>query len=82
MQDIKSGSSQWINERGFTNRKFEWQSGYGAFSYARSQVRDVVQYVLNQEVHHQKMTFLEEYKQTLDKFEVDYNEAYLFREPE
>lgn len=79
MQDIKGSSSQWINDRGFIRRRFEWQSGYGAFSYAKSQVQNVVSYILNQEEHHRKETFLEEYVSFLKEFEIDYDEHYIFK---
>ena len=82
MQDIKGSSSKWINKKRFIKGKFEWQSGYGAFSYSRSQVREVIAYIENQEVHHHKITFLEEYKSFLEKFEIDYDERYIFKEPE
>lgn len=79
MQDIKGSSSKWINEKKFIKEKFEWQEGYGAFSYSKSQVSRVIAYVQNQEVHHRKITFLEEYKKFLEKFEVDYDERYIFK---
>lgn len=80
MQDVKGGSSKWINEKKFLKGKFEWQQGYGAFSYGKSQVKDVVHYIQNQEQHHQKKTFLEEYVDFLKKFEVEYEESYIFKE--
>ena len=82
MQDVKGGSSKWINEKKFTKERFEWQEGYGAFSYSKSHISGVVAYVQNQEVHHRKVTFLEEYKMFLEKFEVIYDERYIFKEPE
>jgi REP element-mobilizing transposase RayT len=78
MQDIEAGSSKWINEKKFIKDKFEWQQG----SYSKSQTARVIAYVQNQEVHHKRITFLEEYKKFLDKFEVDYDERYFFKEPE
>lgn len=80
MQDIKGGSSKWINEKKFLKGKFEWQQGYGAFSYSKSHVKDVVHYIQNQEQHHQKKTFLEEYVDFLKKFEVEYEESFIFKE--
>lgn len=80
MQDVKGGSSKWINEKKFLKGKFEWQQGYGAFSYGKSQVKDVVHYIQNQEQHHQKKTFLQEYVEFLEKFEVEYEELYIFKE--
>jgi REP element-mobilizing transposase RayT len=82
MQDIKGSSSKWINEKKFIKDKFEWQQGYGAFSYSKSQALRVIAYVQNQEVHHRKITFLEEYKTFLDKFEIDYDERYIFKDLE
>ena len=82
MQDIKGSSSKWINEKKFVKEKFEWQEGYGAFSYSKSHVPSVIKYVQNQEVHHRKITFLNEYKSFLEKFGIDYNEQYIFKELE
>lgn len=75
---VKANSSKWINEQSFLKWKFSWQAGYGAFSYGRSQLDHVIQYVLNQKEHHQKRSFREEYLDLLKKFDVDYEEAYLF----
>lgn len=80
MQDIKGDSSKWINEKKFIQGKFEWQEGYGAFSYSKSQLKDVIRYIENQEEHHGRKTFLEEYREFLEKFEVDYDERYIFKE--
>jgi putative transposase len=82
MQDVKAGSSKWINDNGYCIGRFEWQPGYGAFSYAKSQLPDVIRYIQNQKEHHRKNTFLQEYKLFLDKFEVDYDERYIFQEPQ
>jgi hypothetical protein len=78
MKNAKAKSSKWINESGFLEYNFEWQPGFGAFSYSRSQVNQVYQYILNQEKHHENQTFFDEYIELLDKFEVDYDERYLF----
>ncbi len=80
LQDIKGSSSKWINEKGFVKGKFEWQEGFGAFSYSKSQIKDVIKYIENQEEHHKKRTFREEYLAFLDAFEVEYNEKYIFKE--
>lgn len=80
LQDIKGSSSKWINEKGFVKGKFEWQEGYAAFSYGKSQIKDVIKYIENQEEHHKKRTFREEYLAFLDAFEVDYDEKYIFKE--
>ncbi len=77
-RDIKAGSSKFINERGWIKSKFNWQEGFGAFSYSRSQIDNVAKYILNQEEHHRKKTFQEEYLDFLKRFEVDYDERYLF----
>ena len=82
MQDVKQDSSKWINTRGFVKGKFEWQQGFGAFSYSKSQASRVIGYVQNQEDHHKSISFLDEYKAFLKKFEVDYDERYIFKEPE
>jgi putative transposase len=78
VRDIKSGSSNFINEKRWVRGKFRWQEGFGAFSYSRSQIGDVSKYILDQEVHHSKGSFKDEYIGFLRKFEVDYDEKYLF----
>ena len=78
VRDIKAGSSKYINDNNWINGKFNWQNGFSAFSYSKSHVDNVVKYILNQEKHHQKETFKEEYLSLLEKFEVEYNEKYLF----
>ena len=78
IRDIKNNSSNFINDRKLVKGKFSWQDGYGAFSYSHSHVDNVYQYVLNQEKHHKKKTFRQEYIEFLKKFEVEYDEKYLF----
>ena len=78
VRDIKNNSSNFINDKKFVKGKFSWQEGYGAFSYAHSQIENVYQYIANQEEHHKKKSFKEEYLDFLQKFEIDYNEKYLF----
>ncbi len=78
VRDIKNNSTNFINEQKYVNKRFQWQEGYGAFSYAHSQIKDVYQYILNQEAHHAKKTFHEEYLDFLQKFEIEYDERYLF----
>ena len=78
MRDVKNNSSKFINEKGFIKGKFSWQEGYGAFSYSHSQIEQVYNYILNQEMHHQKKTFKEEYLEFLSRYEIDYKTAYLF----
>ncbi|WP_439557489.1 IS200/IS605 family transposase [Dyadobacter sp.] len=82
MQDVKADSSQWINNQGYCKTRFEWQGGYGVFSYSKSAIRNVIRYIERQKEHHRKVEFVEEYKSILEKFEVDYNEAYIFKAPE
>ena len=82
MQNIKQDSSRWINRKKFIKEKFEWQEGFGAFSYSKSQASRVIAYVQNQENHHRKITFLDEYKKFLEKFEVHYDDRYIFKAPE
>jgi REP element-mobilizing transposase RayT len=81
LQDIKGSSSKWINEKRLAPGKFQWQEGYAAFSYSKSHVPAVINYILNQEKHHKKKTFMEEYKEILDKFGIDYDERYIFKQP-
>lgn len=78
MEEVKAISSKFINERHWINGKFEWQRGYGVFSYSRSQIDDVIQYIGNQQAHHNKKTFKEEYIEFLEKFQIDYDSRYLF----
>ena len=78
VRDVKASSSGFVNDERLTRRRFSWQEGFGAFSYSRSQLDSVVKYVLNQEKHHAKRTFREEYIGLLDRFEVDYEDRYLF----
>ena len=80
VQHVKTASSKWINENKLSPFKFAWQEGYAAFSYSKSQLTNVAQYIHNQQQHHQKHTFLEEYRQFLDYFSVEYDEKYLFKE--
>ena len=82
MRLIKGDSSEWINKEQLTTRKFQWQEGFGAFSYGKSQVDDVVKYIANQKEHHKKITFLDEYIKMLKKFEVEYDERYIFNLPD
>ena len=80
IQNVKSESSKWINDQKFTARSFSWQESYGAFSYSRSQLSGVVRYIQQQECHHQKRTFLQEYKTLLGRFQIQYDERYIFKE--
>ena len=78
MKDIKVASSIWINSKSLVNKHFNWQEGYGAFSYSRSHIDKVCKYIANQEAHHKKQTFRAEYISLLKKFEIEFNEKYLF----
>ncbi|GGE35554.1 IS200/IS605 family transposase [Psychroflexus planctonicus] len=79
VRSIKANSSKWINEKGLVLGKFQWQGGFGAFSYAQSQLDTVIKYINNQEKHHKVKTFKDEYTEFLEKFEIDYDEKYLFK---
>ena len=81
MKSAKAKSSKWINENKLLRYRFEWQSGYGCFSYGQSQKNDVYQYILNQKEHHKKMSFREEYEKLLKMFEIDYDKRFLFKTP-
>ena len=81
VQNVKTESSKWIKEKGYCSAPFAWQEGYGAFSYSKSHVPDVIRYIQNQEAHHQKEPFLDEYRLFLSAFEIDYDEQYIFTEP-
>jgi len=78
VRDIKSNSTNFINTRKFARGNFNWQTGYGAFTYSNSQIDRVVKYILNQEKHHTKKTFKEEYVEFLNKFSINFEEKYLF----
>jgi REP element-mobilizing transposase RayT len=75
---IKKSSSSFINDKKWFYGKFSWQDGYGAFTYSRSQIEKVYQYIQNQEDHHKKTTFRKEYITLLEKFGIEYDEKYLF----
>jgi putative transposase len=77
VRDIKANSSSFVQEK-LSMSSFRWQEGFGAFSYAKSQIDNVVYYILNQENHHKQKTFQEEYVDFLNKFDIDYKEEYLF----
>ena len=78
MEQVKSGSSKWLNEKKYITGKFAWQDGYGAFTYSKSQINKVVKYILNQPEHHKKQSFKEEYLLLLEKFDIEYDIKYLF----
>jgi putative transposase len=78
LRDIKANTSKFINDNKWIPGKFQWQNGYGAFSYSNSQIDDVIKYINNQEKHHMAKTFKEEYLTLLEQFGIDYNPDYLF----
>jgi putative transposase len=78
LRDIKTNSSKFISEKKWISGKFEWQLGFGAFSYSKSHIDNVIKYINNQESHHKKKSFKEEYLEFLKKFDIDYDEKYLF----
>lgn len=80
MKTVKAKSSKYINDHSLTSQHFEWQEGYGVFSYGQSQVDRVYKYIQNQETHHKKQTFRNEYLEFLKKFKVEYDEQYIFQE--
>ena len=80
MRLVKGDSSEFINKHRLTQGKFKWQAGYGAFSNSRSQIDDVVKYILNQKTHHHKKTFKEEYLEILKEYDVDYDEKYIYKD--
>jgi putative transposase len=78
VREVKKASNAFVNEKRFTKQKFEWQEGYGAFSYSHSSLDQVIAYIQNQKEHHRKKSFKEEYIEFLKKFEVEFNPSYLF----
>jgi REP-associated tyrosine transposase len=79
VRDAKAGSSKFINRKRWVAGRFSWQEGFGAFSYSRSQLGAVIRYIENQQKHHAKKSFREEYVELLEKFNVDYDEKYIFK---
>lgn len=79
---IKGSSSKWINSKGFLKCRFEWQKGFGAFSYSKVEVPKIIRYIRNQEIHHKSKSFKEEYEKFLKDFDVNYEERYIFEEPQ
>lgn len=78
VREVKKSSNTFISERGFCPYKFEWQEGYGAFSYSHSALNDVIAYIGNQKEHHTKVPFREEYKKFLVSFNIEHEDKYLF----
>jgi len=79
MFNVKRSSSLWINNNRFVMGKFSWQEGFGGFSYGKSQIPNVAKYIENQEIHHKKRNFMEEYLELLKLFEIEYDERYVFK---
>lgn len=79
MRDVKAGSSKFINEKRWVAGRFSWQEGFGAFSHARSQLDTVICYIQNQQKHHAKKSFQDEYLELLEKFGVNYDAKYIFK---
>ncbi|MFD2907187.1 IS200/IS605 family transposase [Flavobacterium ardleyense] len=79
VREIKKSSNSFIKEQAFTNSKFEWQEGFGAFSYSHSALDNVIAYISNQKEHHRKRSFKEEYVDFLEKFKIDFKQEYLFQ---
>jgi putative transposase len=79
MQDIKGSSSKWINDKRLANGRFSWQEGYGAFSYSKKDVENVIGYIMNQEIHHKWKSLINEYKDLLDENKINYENEYLFK---
>ena len=82
VQKVKSESTKWINDNRLAKGKFQWQGGFGAFSYSQSHVDRVIRYIQNQEKHHEKKNFNEEYLEFLKAFGIEYNPEYIFTDPE
>ncbi|MGA2296399.1 MAG: IS200/IS605 family transposase [FCB group bacterium] len=80
VKELKRNSTNFINNNKFIKSTFSWQSGYGAFSYSRSHLKNVIQYIENQELHHKKKTFREEYIELLEKFSIKYDMEYIFQD--
>ncbi len=80
MKEVKRCATNYINEQKWLKGKFAWQAGFGAFSYSRSQLDKVVKYIQSQEKHHQRKSFMEEYVELLEMFEVEFDSRYIFKE--
>lgn len=78
VKEVKVESNEFINSKNWIKGKFNWQEGYGVFSYSHSHISNVITYILNQEIHHQKKTFRQEYLELLKKFEIPFEEKYVF----
>jgi putative transposase len=81
VQNVKAETTKWIKRKGVCKSGFAWQNGFGAFSYSKTHVERVIRYIQNQQTHHKKEKFLDEYRKMLKNFEVQYDEHYIFSEP-
>ncbi|MDX8337878.1 transposase [Draconibacterium sp. IB214405] len=79
IQDVKANSSKWINQNDFISGRFSWQEGFGAFSYSKSHISRIADYIENQKEHHKNRSFTEEYIQFLEDFDVPFDERYIFK---
>ena len=79
MKSVKESSSKWINNRGFLRHQFSWQEGFGGFSYTKSQAPMIIHYIQKQKEHHKQQSFIEEYLNFLEEFEIDFDERYIFK---
>lgn len=79
MKNVKQDSLAWINKKGFINGRFSWQAGYGAFSYSKSDLPRVIEYIRNQKQHHKKESFMDKYVCFLKEFEIDFDERYILK---
>ena len=79
VRDVKAGSSKFVNEKHWVAGRFSWQEGFGAFSYSRSQLGTVIHYIENQQQHHARKSFRDEYVELLERFGVDYDRKYIFK---
>ena len=80
VKEIKVESNEFINAKNWVKGKFNWQEGYGVFSYSQSHIDKVYKYILNQEEHHKNQSFKDEYRGLLRNFKIDYDEQYIFRD--
>ncbi len=80
MQDVKGCSSKWVNSNNFLNGKFNWQEGYGVFSYSHSQINQVIKYIMNQEQHHKKKTFQDKYIEFSKRYNVPFDKRYILKD--
>lgn len=79
LKQVKQDSSKWINIQGLVKRKFSWQAGYGAFSYSKKDLPNVINYIKNQEEHHATLNFHAEYRRLLEEFNIDYDDRFIFK---